>query len=190
MAEANTPAEDYFKSTKQGAEADSDTEQGSKKSLLPNGASPIQIADDDDDGEEEESKYKVERKRDSQKNSSAAETQIGQNGQSANGAGSGSDSDMDLSDSDREGDGSQESASAQDDEEDAVSDSEDAQSDADRESLDEHFLDLTKTVSGGQEDDNDYDPDAELGHLDDKKFQVLALFVYLDAFIDLDALEY
>lgn len=185
MAEANTPAEDYFKSTKQDAEADSDTEQQSKKSLLPNGASAIQIADDDDDGEEEESKYKVERKRDTQKNSSAAETQIGQNG-----AGSGSDSDMDLSDSDREDHGFQESAAAQDDEEDVVSDGEDAQSDTDGESLDEHFLDLTKTVSGGQEDDNDYDPDAELGHLDDKKFQVLALFVCLEAFHDLYNLEY
>lgn len=164
MAKANTPAEDYFKSTKEGAEADSDTEQQSKKASLPNGASVIQIADDDDDGEEEESKYKVERKRDTQKSSSTS-----------NGAGSGSDSDMDLSDSDREGDISQESAAAQNDEEDEVSDDEEARSDSDRESLDEHFLDLTKTVSGGQEDDNDYDPDAELGHLDDKKFQVLAL---------------
>ncbi|KAF9141848.1 Zinc finger CCHC domain-containing protein 7 [Mortierella sp. GBA39] len=171
LAEANTPAEDYFKSTKQGAEADSDTEQRSKKSSSPNGASSIQIADDSGDGEEEESKYKVERKRDTQKSSSAAETRIGQNSKGAKGAGSGSDSDMDLSDSDRGGDGSQERAAAQDDEDDVVSDSEDARSDTDGESLDEHFLDLTKTVSGGQEDDNDYDPDAELGHLDDKKFQ-------------------
>ncbi|KAG0292377.1 hypothetical protein BGZ96_004181 [Linnemannia gamsii] len=174
LAEANTPAEDYFKSTKQGAEEDSDTEQRSSKSSLPNRTSAIQVLDDGEDDEEEESKYKVERKRDIQMNSSVANTQGGQNGKSvskANGTGSGSDSDMDLSESDGEDDSRQESAVVLDNEEDTVSDGDDAQFGVDREGLDEHFLDLTKTVSGGQEDDNDYDPDAELGHLDDKKFQ-------------------
>lgn len=182
MAEANTPAEDYFKSTTQGAEEDSDTEQRSSKSSLPNRTSAIQVLDDGEDDEEEESKYKVERKRDTQMNSSAANTQSGQNGKSAskaNGTGSGSGSDMDLSDSDGEDDSPQESTVVLDNEEDIISDGDDAQFEVDREGLDEHFLDLTKSVSGGQEDDNDYDPDAELGHLDDKKFQVPSVFVCL-----------
>jgi hypothetical protein len=183
LAEANTPAEDYFKSAMQGAEEDSDTDQRGSTSALTNKTSDIQALDDDEDDEEEESKYKVERKRDPQMNSSAVDTQIGQNGKSAskpNDSVSQSDSDMDLSDSEGEDDTPQESAVVLDDEENTFSDSDDDQSGVDHEGLDEHFLDLTKTVSGGQEDDNDYDPDAELGHLDDKKFQVLAAFVCVD----------
>ncbi|KAK3845367.1 MAG: hypothetical protein J3R72DRAFT_41591 [Linnemannia gamsii] len=165
LAKANAPAEDYFKSTTQGTEADSDNDQEDGALSLPNGTPTINISDDDGEDEEEESKYKVERKRD---------TQNGPNGKQANSTGSGSDSDMDLSDSDSESVPHESIVILDDDEQDendVVSDDDYAQSEDGDESLDEHVLDLTKTISAGQEDDNDYDPDAELGHLDDKKFQ-------------------
>ncbi|CAO3564806.1 unnamed protein product [Mortierella alpina] len=151
LAEPSSAVDDYFKAVNQGTEPDSENDEGKSKAKSSIQNAPIIVIDDDED-----SKYSVEKKKDvdawdAKAASKAVDVQDD----------SGSDSDSEgLSASDAESRSDAERG-RHDSEGDEV-DNDDAQG------LDEHFLDFGRLDAG--DEPNEFDLEAELGHLDDQKF--------------------
>jgi len=153
LAEPSSAVDDYFKAVNQGTELDSENDERKSKAKSPIQNAPIIVIDDDED-----SKYSVEKKKDVDAwDAKAAPKAVDVQDDS------GSDSDSEgLSASDAESRSDAERG-RHDSEGDEV-DNDDAQG------LDEHFLDFGRLDAG--DEPNEFDLEAELGHLDDQKFLV------------------
>ncbi|KAF8937401.1 hypothetical protein BGZ58_002764 [Dissophora ornata] len=171
LAATPTATEDYFKAVNQGNELDSENEEGiikaSKRVKLSTttggagGKSNNDLKDDDhsEQDEEEESRYSVEKKKD-----------IGLNSWSQR-VGASEDPTMDMSDADESDEEVIESADQSHNEsEESHNESEESHNESD--GLDEHFLDLGGSKQGEEKELNNYDLDAELGHLEGEDFKI------------------
>ncbi|KAG0204687.1 hypothetical protein BGX28_003436 [Mortierella sp. GBA30] len=152
LAAPPTAVDGYFMAVNQGTELDSENDEGIIKASSANARNPIVIED------EEDSRYSVEKKKDgkwNQQNAASAATHT---------------QDQEDSGSTSESEGS--SASSDEMQVNGAHGTEDSSDNEyqleDSDGLDEHVLEFSKDSQ--QEEPNDFDLEAELGHLEDKKF--------------------